>query len=173
MVARQINRERSVGNVDAIVHTGEGTNRRKGSALLLPEGAAKRDEKRLYHWTAIDECTGLGLYGYDEHTPKNLNDFLKRVQNNLNFAIKTIQTGNGTEFMYRFISETEKSVFEKARIKEWIAHKLIPPRTPWHDDLPRGKSPYSFDKIEYLLRVLAAVRFNAAADVHAKRVRHF
>jgi len=98
------------------------------------KGAAKRDEKRLYQWTAIDECTRLRfVYGYDEHTPENSKDFLRRLQEAFNFPIKTIQTDNGTEFTYRFISDTEKSVFEKALVKEGIIHKLIPPRTPWHN----------------------------------------
>ena len=49
------------------------------------------------------------------------------------FPIQTIQTDNGTEFTYRFISDREKSVFEKALCAKEIVHKLIPPRTPWHN----------------------------------------
>ena len=96
--------------------------------------AAKRDGKRLYQWTAIDECSRYRfVYGYDAHTPENSKDFLKRVQEAFGFPIQTIQTDNGTEFTYKFISDTEKSVFEKALAAEHITHKLIPPRTPWHN----------------------------------------
>ncbi|MDO4562933.1 MAG: IS481 family transposase, partial [Clostridia bacterium] len=45
----------------------------------------------------------------------------------------TIQTDNGTEFTYKFISEEKKCPFE-ARIAELgIEHRLIKPRTPWHN----------------------------------------
>ncbi len=48
------------------------------------------------------------------------------------FPIKTIQTDNGTEFTYKFISETEQSPMDRFPEQEGIAHVLIPPRTPWH-----------------------------------------
>ena len=49
------------------------------------------------------------------------------------FLIRTIQTDNGTEFTYKYISETEKCPFDKALETAGILHKLIPPRTPWHN----------------------------------------
>ena len=98
------------------------------------KGAAKRDGKRLYQWTAIDECTRIRyVFGYEEHTPENSVDFLRRLRKAFPFNIQTIQTDNGTEFTYRFISDTEKCPFEKALAKMEITHKLIPPRTPWHN----------------------------------------
>lgn len=98
------------------------------------KGAAKRDGKRLYQWTAIDECTRLRfVYGYEEHTPENSVDFLSRLLQVFPFKIQTVQTDNGTEFTYRFISETEKCPFEKALAVMGISHRLIPPRTPWHN----------------------------------------
>lgn len=98
------------------------------------KGAAKRDGKRLYQWTAIDECTRLRyVFGYEEHTPENSVDFLGRLLKVFPFPIQAIQTDNGTEFTYKFISQTEKSPFEKALKAKEIAHKLIPPRTPWHN----------------------------------------
>lgn len=98
------------------------------------KGAAKRDGKRLYQWTAIDECTRLRyVYGYEEHTPQNSADFLGRLLKVFPFPIQTVQTDNGTEFTYKFISQTEKSPFEEALLAKRITHKLIPPRTPWHN----------------------------------------
>jgi len=39
----------------------------------------KRDGKKMYQWTAIDECTRIRFtYGYEEHTPENSTDFLNR-----------------------------------------------------------------------------------------------
>ena len=59
--------------------------------------------------TAIDECTRLRfVYGFEEHTPENTIKFLKMLVKAFPFPIKTIQTDNGTEFTYKFVSETEK-----------------------------------------------------------------
>lgn len=98
------------------------------------KGAAKRDGKHLYQWTAIDECTRLRfVYGYEEHTPENSVDFLERLLRAFPFPIRTVQTDNGTEFTYRFVSDKQLCPFEEALSAREIAHKLIPPRTPWHN----------------------------------------
>ena len=45
------------------------------------KGAAKRDGKHLYQWTAIDECTRVRfVYGFEEHTPENTVKFFKMLQ---------------------------------------------------------------------------------------------
>ena len=49
------------------------------------------------------------------------------------FKIQIVQTDNGTEFTYKYISETQKSLFERELAMAGITHKLIPPRTPWHN----------------------------------------
>ncbi len=97
-------------------------------------GALKYSGKHLYQWTAIDECTRVRfVYGFEEHTPENTVKFLKMLIKVFPFKIKTIQTDNGTEFTYKFISETEKSPMDKFLEKLGIKHVLIPPRTPWHN----------------------------------------
>ncbi|HCM23024.1 MAG TPA: IS481 family transposase, partial [Ruminococcaceae bacterium] len=64
------------------------------------------------------------MYGYEEHTPQNLADFLGRLLKVFPFPIQTVQTDNGTEFTYKFISQTEKSPFEEALLAKRITHKL-------------------------------------------------
>lgn len=97
-------------------------------------GAAKRDGKHFYQWTAIDECTRVRfVYGFEEHTPENSVKFLKMVQKAFPFKIQMIQTDNGTEFTYRYISDTEKCPFDIALEEAGILHRLIPPRTRWHN----------------------------------------
>ena len=97
-------------------------------------GRLLRDSKHLYQWTAIDECTRMRfVYGFEEHTPENSVKFLGMLIQAFPFKIQTIQTDNGTEFTYKYISETEECPFDTALKKAGIAHKLIPPRTPWHN----------------------------------------
>lgn len=97
-------------------------------------GALRRDGKHLYQWTAIDECTRIRfVYGFEEHTPENTVKFLMMLFKAFPFRIRTIQTDNGTEFTYKFISDTEKSPMDKLLEELNIAHVLIPPRTPWHN----------------------------------------
>lgn len=97
-------------------------------------GAVLRDGKHLYQWTAIDECTRIRfVYGFEEHTPENSVKFLKMLKEAFPFKIQTIQTDNGIEFTYKYISDEKTCPFDIALQKMGIKHKLIPPRTPWHN----------------------------------------
>lgn len=97
-------------------------------------GSVLREGKHLYQWTAIDESTRVRfVYGFEEHTPENSVRFLFMVIKAFPFRIKTIQTDNGTEFTYKYISDENICPFDKALQKLGIKHKLIPPRTPWHN----------------------------------------
>ena len=97
-------------------------------------GKVLKDGKHLYQWTAIDECTRIRfVYGFEEHTPENSVKFLEMLEKEFPFKIQTIQTDNGTEFTYKYISEKEECPFEKKLREMGIEHKLIPPRTPWHN----------------------------------------
>lgn len=97
-------------------------------------GKLLRENKHLYQWTAIDECTRFRfLYIFEEHTPENSVKFLRMLKKAFPFKIQTVQTDNGTEFTYKYISDTEECPFDRALRELGIAHKLIPPRTPWHN----------------------------------------
>jgi len=97
-------------------------------------GDALRNNRRFYQWTAIDECTRMRfVYAFEEHTPENTVKFLFMLLKAFPFKIKTIQTDNGTEFTYKFISDTRLSPLDIVLQKLGIRHKLIPPRTPWHN----------------------------------------
>lgn len=97
-------------------------------------GSVLRDNKHLYQWTAIDECTRMRfVYGFEEHTPENSVKFLAMVIKAFPFKVQTIQTDNGTEFTYKYISDDKICPFDKALKALGIKHKLIPPRTPWHN----------------------------------------
>ena len=83
--------------------------------------------------TAIDEFSRYRfVYGFEEHTPENSVKFLKLLEAAFPFKIEAVQTDNGTEFTYRYISEEKECPFETALREAGIEHRLIPPRTPWH-----------------------------------------
>lgn len=97
-------------------------------------GELKRNGKYLYQWTAIDECTRIRfIYGFEEPTPENTVRFFKMLEKVFPFKIQTIQTDNGTEFTYKYISDETECPFDTILRKAGVEHKLIPPRTPWHN----------------------------------------
>jgi len=94
----------------------------------------KDEERRFYQWTAIDACTRLRfVYAFDEHTPENTVKFFEMLQEAFPFKIQAVQTDNGTEFTYRFISEKAECPFDTYLKRLEIVHKLIAPHTPWHN----------------------------------------
>jgi transposase InsO family protein len=59
--------------------------------------------KRYYQFTAIDDCTRFRVLRiYDHNTVKNATDFINQVKAALPFAIKQVQTDNGSEFSEAF-----------------------------------------------------------------------
>ena len=97
-------------------------------------GNALKYGRRFYQWTAIDECTRYRfVYAFEEHTPENTVKFLKMLLKEFPFKIQKIQTDNGTEFTYKYISDNEISPLDKVLQALKIPHILIPPRTPWHN----------------------------------------
>lgn len=59
--------------------------------------------KRYYQFTAIDDCTRYRVMRiYDHNTVENATDFINRLKQSLPFAIKQIQTDNGSEFSEAF-----------------------------------------------------------------------
>jgi transposase InsO family protein len=61
------------------------------------------EQKRYYQFTAIDDCTRFRvLRVYDHNTVKSAADFVDRLREQLPFAIKQIQTDNGSEFSEQF-----------------------------------------------------------------------
>jgi transposase InsO family protein len=59
--------------------------------------------KRYYQFTAIDDCTRYRVLRiYDRNNVKNATDFVNQVKKVLPFAIKQVQTDNGSEFSEEF-----------------------------------------------------------------------
>lgn len=70
---------------------------------------------------------------FKEHTPENSVKFLKMFLNSFPFEVMCVQTDNGTEFTYKLLSDETKCPFEAKLEELGIEHRLIKPRTPWHN----------------------------------------
>ena len=79
-------------------------------------------QKRLYQFTAIDDCTRLRvLKVYDACNQRMAIQFIDEVVRRLPFRVLAIQTDNGAEFQSQFHWHVESLD---------IRHAYIPPRTP-------------------------------------------
>ena len=92
------------------------------------------EDKKYYQYTYIDEASRERfLYWYEEHTPTNTTDFVKRVINYLGYKPKEIQTDNGTEFTYNKADIKKEHPLEVLLKELGIKHHKIRPRTPQHN----------------------------------------
>ena len=88
---------------------------------------------KFYQYTVIDEASRERfIYPYKEQSSYSTIDFVKRAIAFFGYKPETIQTDNGSEFTY---SKEYKRThpFDKFCESSCIEHKLIRPRTPWHN----------------------------------------
>lgn len=92
------------------------------------------EDIRYYQYTYIDEATRERyLYWYEEHTPANTVDFVKRVIKYMGYKPKEIQTDNGIEFTYNQAKIKKEHPLDKLLKELGIKHHKIQPRTPEHN----------------------------------------
>ena len=92
------------------------------------------EDKRFYQYTYIDEATRERyLYWYEEHTPTNTVDFVRRVIEYFGYKPKEIQTDNGIEFTYNKADIKKEHPLERILKELGIKHHKIQPRTPEHN----------------------------------------
>lgn len=92
------------------------------------------EDKRFYQYTYIDEATRERyLYWYEEHTPTNTVDFVRRVIEYFGYKPKEIQTDNGIEFTYNKADIKKEHPLERILKELGIKHYKIQPRTPEHN----------------------------------------
>lgn len=90
--------------------------------------------KKLYQYTAIDECTRWRYIAvFDELSTYNSVEFLRQLIKRFPFEIGCIQTDNGAEFTSRYTGAKHPSAFECELAELGIRHKLIAPATPRHN----------------------------------------
>lgn len=93
------------------------------------------DDKRYYQHTCIDEATRERfLYWYEEHTPANTVDFIKRCIEYYGYKL-TRNTTDSTVLNSLTNKEQIKVIhpMDEYCIKEGIYHHKIRPRTPGHN----------------------------------------
>ena len=91
-------------------------------------------DKRFYQYTCIDEASRERfLYWYDEHTPANTVDFIKRCIIYFGYQPFEIQTDNGTEFTWNQDKMKKLHPLGELCLKLNIDHHKIRPRTPRHN----------------------------------------
>lgn len=92
------------------------------------------EDKKFYQYTYIDEATRERyLYWYEEHTPTNTVDFVRRVIEYFGYKPKEIQTDNGIEFTYNKADIKKEHPLERILKELGIKHHKIQPRTPEHN----------------------------------------
>lgn len=94
---------------------------------------AGTDGTRFYQYTMIEEATRERfIYPYMEQSSYSTVDFVQRAIAYFGYAPDTIQTDNGSEFTHT--SKTRRiHPLDIFCLKYNINHKLIIPRTPWHN----------------------------------------
>lgn len=94
---------------------------------------AKKEEQQYYQYTMIEEASRERfIYPYMEQSSYSTIDFVQRAIRYFGYQPKTIQTDNGSEFTHT--SKTDRvHPFDVFCKQHQIEHKLIRPRTPWHN----------------------------------------
>ncbi len=92
-----------------------------------------KDGEKFYQYTMIDEASRERfIYPYREHSGYSSVEFVKQAIKYFGYAPETIQTDNGSEF--NNTKKTKREHYFDAFCREYgIIHKLIRPRTPWHN----------------------------------------
>ena len=91
-------------------------------------------DKKFYQYTCIDEATRERfLFWYDENTPANTVDFVKRCISYYDYTPIEIQTDNGTEFTWNQEKMKVLHPLDKLCLELDINHHRIRPRTPRHN----------------------------------------
>lgn len=91
------------------------------------------DKERFYQYTMLEEATRKRfVFAYREQSSYSTVCFVKQAIDYFGYLPKVIQTDNGSEFTH---SRPTRMVhpFDRLCLKLGVQHKLIRPRTPWHN----------------------------------------
>lgn len=94
---------------------------------------AGTDEEQFYQYTMLEEASRERfIYAYKEQSGYSTTDFMLRAFRYFGYIPDMIQTDNGSEFTNT--SKTDRvHAMDMLCAKMHITHKLLRPRTPWHN----------------------------------------
>ena len=91
------------------------------------------DNKKFYQYTCIEEADRKRfIYAYEEQSSYSTVDFIKRAIMFFGYAPDVLQTDNGAEFTHP-VKTNRVHPLDYFCNTYHIKHKLIRPRTPWHN----------------------------------------
>lgn len=94
---------------------------------------AGKSGQRYYQYTVIEEASRKRfIYAYEEQSSYSTVDFFKRAILYFGYAPNILQTDNGAEFTHP-CKTSRKHPLDVFCERYGITHKLIRPRTPWHN----------------------------------------
>ena len=94
---------------------------------------AGKNGQRYYQYTVIEEASRKRfIYAYEEQSSYSTVDFFNRAILYFGYTPNILQTDNGAEFTH-FCKTGRRHPLDVFCKEYGIAHKLIRPRTPWHN----------------------------------------
>ena len=94
---------------------------------------AGKDGRKFYQYTMLEEASRKRfIYAYEENSSYSTVDFVERAIIFFGYAPKKLQTDNGPEFTH-FTRTKRVHPLDVFCARYNIEHKLIRPRTPWHN----------------------------------------
>ena len=127
---------------------------------------AGTDEEQFYQYTMLEEASRERfIYAYKEQSGYSTTDFMLRAFRYFGYIPDMIQTDNGSEFTNT--SKTDRvHAMDMLCAKMHITHKLLRPRTPWHN----GKVERSHRNDQE--RFYNFLRFYSLADLQLQMSRY-
>lgn len=91
--------------------------------------------KKYYQYTAVDECTRWTFREmYDEHSTYSSKEFLTKLVESCPFAIREIQTDNGTEWTKALLTKKNSPTLFEQQLSDYdILYHRIRVATPRHN----------------------------------------
>ena len=90
-----------------------------------------KNKQKSYVYNIVDHASNWSYKrAYSAYNAKNTKDFMEKLLKVCPFKIKRIQSDNGVEFTYKYISISDapkEHPFDKFCVENNIVHKLIPP----------------------------------------------
>lgn len=124
-------KSRHLGHYDTPEKTGE---KWQLDVKYVPKACySGKDGEKFYQYTMLEEASRKRfIFPYKEQSGYSTVDFVSRAITYFGYAPKEIQTDNGAEF-----TNTTKTsrihIFDRFCHHYHIHHKLIRPKTPWHN----------------------------------------